>query len=168
MITKFIVLLTTCFLSTYAAYSSSNEKGYVVDRSGTFTCEEVDNIYMSFEKGLVEVGKDRPQPDPIEINYFWGTKNDDERLRPSYERKFAEVKTNLVQTISSYVLGYSTTDYAFNLTDDKFEVVRRGLSIYLKRTYKEDWMGFITSNFLLDEASVFNSALKCKRTVTKE
>ena len=122
----------------YAAFSSSNEKGYEVDRSGKFICDGFDYIYMSFERSLVEVGKDRPKSEPIEINYFGGIKNDDERNRPSYEREFAEVSINGRNTISSYVSGYSTTNYAFNLTDDKFEVVRRALSIYLKRTYKED------------------------------
>jgi hypothetical protein len=45
----------------YAAFSCSNEKGYEVDRSGKLICEEVDSIYMSFERSLVEVGKDRPK-----------------------------------------------------------------------------------------------------------
>ncbi len=153
----------------YAAFSSSNEKGYEVDRSGKFICDGFDYIYMSFERSLVEVGKDRPKSGPIEINYFGGIKNDDERNRPSYERVFARVEINDSRVISSSSFpGTDTTTYAFNLTHDKFKAITHGLSLYLKRTYKEDWMGFMTSNFLLDEASVFNSAFKCKRTVTKE
>jgi hypothetical protein len=168
MRTKFLVLFTTCFISMYAAFSISNEKGYVVDRSGTFTCEEVDNIRMSFERGLVEVSKSFKVNIPIEIDYHWRTKNDDGTHKPIYERRYAEVSTNIIGTgISSYLYP-SVTDYAASLTDDEFKVARQTLTINLKRTYKEEWTGFMTTNYLNDETSVFNRALKCKRTITKE
>lgn len=140
---------------------------FTVNRSGTFKCNERDNVYMSFENGRIEVGKDRPETFPLEIEYKWATKNDDGSGKPAYDRVFAEVTTNMAETISSYYMDSDTAVYAFELTEDKFAAVRRGFSIHLKRVYKEDWSGFMTRNFLVDEGSVFNSALVCKRVDIK-
>jgi len=155
------VVVTCCVVCTTAT-----AQDFELTRKGVFDCKYVDNQFMTFENGYVTGGKDRPDSNH-KFQYVYGIKPENEKSR--LERQFVEVSDaeHAGVIFSSWYLGYDAGIFAVKFTDDKFEVLSQGRVINLKRIYKEDWTGFDTKYFTVDEGSVFSSALKCKHTVLK-
>lgn len=149
---------------------ASKRDGQLVIQKGLFVCTNVATSYSEFINGRVQRGIDEVATGTsLEINYAEYERREDKKKGwdDSYVHLFVEghsISERLYTgTLSSEYQGI----YYFN-DGEVFRAARVGaFFITLTRVYKEDWSGFLTKHYSLDEGSSFTSSLRCKRQLIK-
>jgi len=135
-----------------------------VTKKGIFNCTSQESRNHIIERNIATFGSvsDLNSGDRYKFEY---TETDDYlKGNPVSSDTFFQL-TGDIYSASCLSRGYLFPPCT-DISVDKFRVFNEEGTLMLRRTYKEDWAGFLIHYFLHDSGqSVFTTPLTCKRTV---
>lgn len=140
-----------------------------VDQSGEFECEIVSNSWQEFVSGRVVNGQDSEVLGTSLFIRYSVFRRDEKERRSGWDTHWVDflAEGNGIGS-EGFFTKFSANDLlnlSFENDGEIFSASHAGkFLVTLKRIYKEDWLGFATRHFSLDEGISFTSGLRCKRS----